>query len=527
VSESQAIPEYLYTYSEHTTSANDTLQRWISAVVTPAIQRYRVTAIDFGNAIDGITIAASTPPGSTIDADLYDPLSRTHDLDKWVYDVGKAFQACEDQQIYMRNHGHITATDYSPTTLATVDDGALDSALGKIEGDAQALSASANDGKWWADYANATGIDAAVLREIAQHMDDPDWTAAFFNALSPDQFRAFFDALFSSESAMGEISLNTDGQKVIEALITAYHGGGLSKQVTDELFALLDPGSHQADGRYDIFRQAFMQELAKDPQAARNFINSLTDQQIATLAQNDPNPLSVSGSPQDDFIKVAAAALLGADPATATAIYHRVSNVLLHAPNLPANLQSDIASFISNYAADIIGPPPAPLPPNATLQQMTAWEDAVGKWGASIGNQTYKLMQPWIDRVKAIGDEQAAAQWRASLAFGLVTTIIGAPLSTGASLATGVIETLVPSLVGTSNPDQPMSADDMGKALLRLAEARTILELNARGEIDPSIDPSNMAYVLDHADEYHLKNNPESLVAVLGVVDHNYLFPQT
>ncbi len=36
-----------------------------------------------------------------------------------------------------------------------------------------------------------------------------------------------------------------------------------------------------------------------------------------------------------------------------------------------------------------------------------------------------------------------------------------------------------------------------------------------------------MAYVLDHADEYHLKNNPESLVAVLGVVDHNYLFPQT
>ncbi len=136
MSESQAIPDYLYAYSNNTTPAEETLRTFVNTVLASAIMAYRDGAIDAGYDIGGITLGS---PDTTIDHNLRALIGEIHDLDSWVYEVGLAFQACENEKL--RQAGNAAPTDYDPNSLVTVDDSnELDAELAKIDGDQQTIT---------------------------------------------------------------------------------------------------------------------------------------------------------------------------------------------------------------------------------------------------------------------------------------------------------------------------------------------------------------------------------------------------
>lgn len=366
-----AIPAHLYLYSDNATRAEEELQRWISAVLAPAIENYRAAAIDYGYDISGITVAAPQPPGSTIDADLYSPLAQVHDLDKLVYDIGQAFQQADPNPTPRPASGPTIPGDgpMPDENLVTTDDLTLDEDLAVIQDDEKKLEQIQQSRAWGrqlADYANQNGIDDYVWQQLKEHLKDPYWLAAFFNGLDEKTFDALIIAGFTKP--IDGVGVD-HGQELLDALVSAFHSGLLDPKLSTEVYHLLQPSPGDLRTR---FRTMFIEALQVDPAAARNFVDGLTNEQLLTLMKGEGAMADASSRAEQQaaFIKVLTAAMTGEpDPISQDALYRRVAGLITSInpcrTDFPAPPSCDptptydaIKGFLNAYESESIGPPP-------------------------------------------------------------------------------------------------------------------------------------------------------------------------
>jgi hypothetical protein len=504
--EAQAIPDHLYAYSQNATNVNDELRSWVRQVLTPAIERYQAGAIDYGNHIPGITINDPGPGGvsNTIDGEVSSSLSQIRDQDQLVYDIGQAFQRADPNPTPMPTHGAVPgAGDLPDENLVTTDDLTLDENLAEVEHDAQKLQQiqqSLDDGKWWADYANKHGIDDHVWQVLKAHLNDPYFLAAFFNGLDWERFVTLINEGFTAPPYEGAPD---NSQTLLQALMTALDGGMLDPTVIDEIFKIIGPGP--SDGWKIRFRQMLIKALQNDPDAARNFVENLSDSQLRFLLSGEYPlyPLGLTQSQvQAEFIKVLTAAMDGeGSPAGAWALYQRVADAIQNANPCPTGFPvvqgcdpqpsyRAIGDFLRSFEVKTLAPPP----PNATPIQLAIWAHG-------MGNKLNSDLKPFLTWIKKSDNDFANAQQQTEsmtvgLVTGLISTVSTAWLGPAESIGAGALETVLTSIATTyvepwihdqlhwpDHPDADADRENLTFALKSGTEMMALIQLIGSGQV--------------------------------------------
>src|SRR6266571_4167126 len=459
--DSQAIPDNLYRYSSETTAADDDLKTWIISVLGPLIQRYRA------------------------DTDLYGPLVQIHDLDKWVHDVGAAFQKADANPI--------PGGSVPDVNLVTTDESTLEEYLAEVEGDEQKalqIQRAKAWGKGLADYTNGlyNGPDDYVWQQLKEHLNDPYYLAAFFNNLSDDMLTTVLSSMSSFHP------------ELIQTLIVAYENDLLNQSVTDNIVSIFQDLTTSDDGSGQLwaaFRTQFLQALEKDPTAAYNFVSHLSNDQLQVLVngQYALTNTTTTSQTQAEFINVLTAAMQGAKnyPSLAAALFQRVKNAILNSSPCPSGFMTTdscdptssydaIQQFIMTYEQETLGPPST----NATPADLRAWANG---FGSQIAGDIGWFVN-WIgDSDKNFADAQARTE---SMTVGAITTLATFWMGPVSSVASGVATTWLSNTLEpwihqqTGWPAGPNASVDQAQyhhAMKLYAQGIAMLRLIASGKV--------------------------------------------
>lgn len=249
-----AIPENLYKYADVCTQGAEQFQNWIRTVLTPAMRAHERS---------GATVC------SVLDTDVAKQLAAAFYTDRDVKTVGRAFQEAGGP------------TGRTPAMPISAPEKAVNASFQRLQ---QQYATQALQAQHLAQI-NAGGALAVrmeknpgsdnlkpILEELGKHVNDPYFTAGFFNHLSQRQ-----------------ISVVMAHEGGIPALLKAYSGGALDKAASGRVANAL--GWLQGRGifgleHYPISYQQqtqFLTGLAADPVAARNFVDSLESAQLREL----------------------------------------------------------------------------------------------------------------------------------------------------------------------------------------------------------------------------------------------------
>lgn len=550
--EAQAIPDHLYAYSQNSTNANDELQAWIRQVLTPAIDAYQNGAIDYGNDIPGVTIGDPGPSGqgATIDTEATSSLGQIRDQDQLVYDIGQAFQRADPTPTPMPTHRAVPGTgDQMPDeNLVTTDDLTLDENLAEVEHDTQRLQQIQQSQAWGrqlANYANQHGIDEHVWQVLKAHLNDPYFLAAFFNGLD---WETFVNLIWDGFIPPPYEGAPDNSQMLLQALMTALDSGMLDPKVIDEIYRIIGPGP--AEPWKVRFRSMLFEALQTDPDAARNFVENLSDSQLQYLLSGtyDLYPILIltQSQRQAAFIKVLTAAMDGeGDPAGAWSLYQRVANAIQNANPCPTSFPviqgcdpspsfKAIAQFLESYEAKTLDPPP----PNATPVQLTIW-------ARDLGNTLNGDLKPFLAWIKHSDDDFANAQQQTeSMTVGLITGLISsvstAWLGPVESIALGTLESVLTSIATTyvepwihsqihwpDHPDADADRENLTFALKNGTEMMALIQLIGSGQVtgpDGKVvdltSSDNFKKVWENQTEHYLTGThpPEPVEAVLDSI---------
>lgn len=390
MADAQAIPQNLFSYSDQTTRANTDLQTWITSTLGPAVRLYQETAIDLGNNITDLT----APGTGSIDVDARNALSKIWDTDKQVRAVGQAFQ---------------DAGDTGAGTIAYVPDSVITTQLANE----QQIQA----GKQLAQYVQKHGVDKYVWQQLKANENNPYYTAAFFNGLTPDQLSLLYDSTSQGSSEMSVLAT---------ALANAYATGLLSTSVKDNVkqWLKLLPQSE--------FYTDFMTALAKDPQAALHFIDTLSDAEMRDFAAGLDTTTDTSEPANYPvmFMAVCAAAMSSVNdnsPTTAQALLNRIYNAF--SSTYPRNMDSmtgPLNTLLINFCNKSFGAPPT--------------------YNSGNKSADWTSLQKWIDSEvnTTAADAWKFAQWIYTVDGGNnAETVLIRQLTEGA-LAAGLLAVLPP-----------------------------------------------------------------------------------
>ncbi|WP_346176296.1 hypothetical protein [Streptomyces cuspidosporus] len=243
-----AIPEYLARYSDVCTQGAEQLQTWVRNVLTPSLMAYENGG--------GPCVAEA------IDANVARQVAAAYDTDRDVRTVGQAFLRAGGVLVRRPNQpirAHEKTVDATFEKLRTealhqarINAGA---ALAKRLMDAQPVKVS------------------GIVRELAEHGNDPYFSAGFYNNLD--------ERHIETAMALGGIP----------ALVSAYSSGVLDKKVCDSVNTRLArpvPTVRFAVNLEDHYLTAaqktqFLDSVAANPVAARNFASSLSQGQLRDL----------------------------------------------------------------------------------------------------------------------------------------------------------------------------------------------------------------------------------------------------
>ncbi len=464
MSDAQAIPDNLFSYSGQTTGASTDLAQWVSGILTPAVRLYQETAIDLGSNIDGLTA-----PGGSIDASAKSLLGRIRDADKQVRAVGQAFLDAGDNGLGTVRypawmHNHDPGGDLTRYAIVTTSDGTISGDL------------SSQQGARLAGYYRTHGPDAYVFQQLAQHQNDPAYTAAFFSGLTPVQVNDLISTYGDWRGASPPSGQDESGV-LATALASAYASGELSSAVEKQIaqWLALMPA--------DRFRPLFYAALAKDPQAALNFISSLTPQQFDKLAAG------AFGEPwQSEFMEVCTAAIDACpDGASAYQVFLKITSAVTSGDtwNPYENDGQAIADLVAATAAKMLTSPPA----GTGQQQLEAWT-------VTIGSTVWKLLSPWMKWLKATeaSNQQTNATVQ-SVVSNIVNSVLGKipalpGLAPGAfswlmgQAGTGLTNAIT-SAITEPTEDSAQSQAALASAVTLLSERLAIAKLLAEGTIYP------------------------------------------
>ncbi|MFD5384397.1 hypothetical protein ACFWMG_05370 [Streptomyces sp. NPDC127074] len=250
-----AIPEHLSRYSDTCTQGAEQLQTWVRRVLTPALLAYE----------NGDGPCSS----GAIDANVARQVAAAYYTDRDVKTVGLAFLRAGGVLVRGRNQPIFS------------NNKAIDKAFKQLENEAARQQAEAahrvqiNAGAALAKrLMHAKPIEVTgIVRELARHSSDPYFSAGFYNNLDERHI----------ETAMA--------QGGIPALVSAYASGVLDKKVYEAVNTRLArpiPEVRFAVSLDDHYMTAaqklqFLDGIAADQTAARNFANSLSQSDLRAL----------------------------------------------------------------------------------------------------------------------------------------------------------------------------------------------------------------------------------------------------
>ena len=228
-----AIPDELYTYSNTIAPQAVNLQSWIRTVLTPALQDYQRTAVDFGRGIPGVT------SGPFLDAAVTGKLGETWHLDAWVRTVGFLFHEAGSAR-HEGDNQVVKLTDAQLAALAT---------------------------KYGADLAKKFDPNNPdkFFDSISPNLDDPQVMAGLVAALNGDQIQA--------------LGMR---QRGIEAMVAALAGGSLDPVTLKRVVETLAAGHGTAQSpQIQQWTAAMLAAIAANPSAARVFGTELVNDKLA------------------------------------------------------------------------------------------------------------------------------------------------------------------------------------------------------------------------------------------------------
>jgi hypothetical protein len=489
VSDAQAIPENLFSYSDKTTAANAELQQWISMHLTPAIRNYQETARDFGNNIDDLT----APNTGTINVDALRVLLPMDETDKLVRAVGQAFLDAGDKgmgSVQFPSDPHYDPNptgDRIPYAIVTTSNSLINDNVA-----AQLNRQSQQAGTELAAYVGSHGIDDHVLQEIQEHQGDPAFLLAFFSHISKFEIEQLILLEYGGKGLPADAGNHVSN--VAQAFATLFLTGpnSTTRAVADYMAGM--PGAPSPQ-----FEQAFVNDLKANHKAALGFIDSLSDDDMNEITQNYVNGGHVVwGGPVSsyDLMAIASSAMLACTPEQANLLYARITGpngFLADVENLGTpdlnTLLPLFGSFLSNYVAIELGPP-------------NPGEDPAD-WAIQVGKFLHDNLRPFIafinqkygqgGQISSVTDSTLIA-----LVFTGLTAPISGPWAIAAGLGTDFLEdTLLPILQNHFTPatDPASGADVLRQSLSVTAQLFVAMQLAMQHRLLVNGHPATAAQI--------------------------------
>jgi hypothetical protein len=510
VPDASAVPNDLFYYADHTSTAADDLHTLVRNRLVPAIDAYRRGAGDFGAGIFTVDRRRVGP----IEHLLY-LLTDVHDADQAVHAIGEAFMKA-DQHPFPNSAPGTNPEQYK---LITVDEAALapylpsGDAIEKSIVDGQALGRRLNDRSGDGDRGQT--LDAYTLAQLKLHKDDPYYLAAFFNAIYRSRSSWPGGRMAFDRSAYDPVH----GDPELSAyLVTALGSGQLSPGA---ISVITLAGNGQ-----------FLKLLAANPRASFVYLSHLTDDELAVVVEEEVVDSTVTGG--FPLLRVAAAAMQGTtDQQALDQLYARVAKAYQDtAPSshkiLEVNLNAmipDMAAFLAAYERATLPPPPAGGDPSL----FDKWAHEQGEWMAG-------LFTKWRDYILSVDGANASAQTNAA-AFALgVAFTVGAlflPAEAGVAITVGVVSSAATSYglsaaqsafhwPQTMDADQERRAGKAAAQLIVVASLASQGRIAIRGSHGPDgkpvlLDPQNQRQLLDavvNPDGYQIVGSDLPLRAV-------------
>ena len=250
----QAVPNQLIEYSLRTTSANTDFQSWVKSVLAHAVADYRATAIDFGANIPGLNGIGPSVAGVSIDQEVTSLLGQIMTTDRRVKTVGEDFRQAGSVGPLGGPPSIFPGSQLVKTTNAGLD------------------AAPAKAGAKLASQYSTMDI-ATLLANLQDHSDDPAFTAAFLNGLSPDQLKQ----LVEKYSFNGDSNPASYHATIVAALTSGFAGNldprttGLITKYLAEVYTTND-NKGTAPNTLVV---PLLSALAANPAAAGNFTKAV------------------------------------------------------------------------------------------------------------------------------------------------------------------------------------------------------------------------------------------------------------
>ncbi|MDZ5447689.1 hypothetical protein U2F26_34135 [Micromonospora sp. 4G57] len=340
-----AIPENLYSYSDHCTRGAQELQNWVRGALTPAIQAYERGG------------GACLVP---IDAEVTTTAAAASRTDAEVRRVGHAFQQAGSAS-------PLPTVGTSPNDLPNrpadglyrMSDEALDIQL-KHQAQIDAGAALAAKMSKKGDPANLRWI----TEQLDLHANDGFFAAGFYNSLTANQIAELM-------GRRGECAVNGNDQ----ALANALASGALSAKAAHNIVTALGrvQGTDLSVQHWHITegtQLSVLQAIANNRTAARNFVDLLNGADLHRLV--NLSQYSTDGLVFTPVFHVLSQAALthDNDPAGMRAFMKRVSTAL-HGVDLTyvPGAQATLLQFLAVGMAGSVADPG----PGMTPKQLTRW----------------------------------------------------------------------------------------------------------------------------------------------------------
>lgn len=373
-----AIPEHLYRYSERCTQGAQQMQDWVRAVLTPALRAYEQ--------------GGGQRRANPIDQQVAVQVAKAYYTDRDVRKVGIAFHlAGSAGDLPVGRTSHDLPGDRLAGRTYRLDDTALDTAIRHHP--------RLDAGAALADKLDIQDRDSIkwITQQLDRHKDDPYFCAGFFNSLTPAQ-------LASLLGERPDCSLVGNNEVLIDALAS----GVITPQTVGNLLRALDRvgrgGTLDLDNAHiqPVERVNFLNALAQNPMAARNFINALTPKQFDDMMRGGDIQSSLR---PDNYYELHFKGMLGVltavqltyhdDPAGMAGLMARAADGLkgVDLSRVP-KASALLLTFVGTGLGGSMEWPAKSLDPT----QLLAWAEAQGK-------QVDALLAPYLEKLKETNED--------------------------------------------------------------------------------------------------------------------------
>jgi hypothetical protein len=443
-----ATPDFLYKYSDQATGLNDQIRPFFTNTL-PAVCDQTPASV-----LNGLNIASSKAdvdlPG-LVRGIAWSLRNQILELDARVRIVGEAFDLAGNKQ----TPGYFTFPTQKQLETTINNDLPSIQAANKL-----------------AQQVNQQGVTPDLFKKLQKYQNDPAFMATFFNGLSPTQIE---DLLFTyGDPPPGAPPTQPDESGLLDqALVTAFASGALNQASAQQIVQNMPP--------------SLLPALAKNPQAALNFVQSLTPEEISSMATYRPGRTTQSIQPE--FIEVYAAAIKAApDSNTAQHLFDQITKAVT---TEPAGMTWNPGTVDGTAIGQLIA-------------AMAAWElpkapagaDQVGLqgWAQQVSGKYSGLLDqwlPWLKTTEAANQQSNAdMQWIASTLVGMAVAQMPVDPGFDAAIwvvAGGIITTDLTndltSIMTNPTEDPQVIQMDLQKATTKMAQQLAIARLLQAGLI--------------------------------------------